>query len=92
MSNKIEIRLIKDTEIQAAIDFDNNLNKSNRNLKQFLWEHKNNPNGASVFGLLFDQNKIIGTQSMIPILLRNEKRSFKSSKSETSLLHPQWQH
>lgn len=87
----IEIRLIRENEIQQANDFFNSIYKTNRSLKNFRWEFIEGPFGPAIYVVAIDADsaKIIGTQCAIPIELINSKgEKILTAKSEDTLVDP----
>lgn len=87
----MEIRPIKKEEMLESLKLHQRLYKQKRTVKEWEWEHIKNSNEGSVFGVIVNDNKIVGIQTMIPILLKcKECNIVKSGKSESSLLDPQY--
>lgn len=77
---------IEDSEIDEAVSFHNAEYGTKRTSKQWLWEYRGNYPELSVFVVIKDKERIVGTQGMIPIYLNVKGRKCLSGKSENTLL------
>jgi GNAT superfamily N-acetyltransferase len=57
-----------------------------RTPEQWMWEYKGNTSDQSVFAVMKDSGKVVGTQGMIPIYLNIGGHRYLSGKSENTLL------
>jgi hypothetical protein len=64
--------------------------RDNRTLNHWLWEYKCHHSECSVFAVVCDNEKIVGTQGFIPIYLNVQGEKCLSAKSENSLLKPEY--
>jgi len=85
----IAYRIATESDYQNINDFHNRIYKKTRTLDQFYWEFHNAPAGKSIYIIATDDEKVIGTQCVIPIFLSNSKGALISSgKSEDTLVDP----
>jgi hypothetical protein len=82
----IEIKVAEENDIEKIVNFHNSNYNDNRNKDQWNWEYKKSLPDNSVFSIIVDDNKVIGTQGMIPYILKIKQESILSGKSENSLL------
>jgi hypothetical protein len=86
----IRMKEIEDSEIDGLVSFRNLSYGDKRTQKQWLWEYKGNYPDLAVFTILKDDDKIVGSQGMIPIYLCIKGETWLSGKSESSLLDPNY--
>lgn len=86
----IQFKEIDEEEIQRVVSFHNKWYDDNRTPDQWLWEYKGMYPDSFVFTIIKDDNKIIGTQGMIPISINIGGEKYLSGKSENSLLDPKY--
>lgn len=87
----VTYRLAEEKDYININNFYNRIYKSNRTIEQFYWEFHNCPFGKSVYVIAEDGEKIIGTNSVIPIQLTNSnKEIILSGKSEDTLVDPEY--
>lgn len=79
---------MKSSDIAKVVFFHNTIGGSNRTTEQWIWEYKSNYLDLFVFTVAEDDNRIVGTQGMIPIYLNIKGKRCLSGKSESSLLDP----
>ncbi len=82
----IRIEEIKDSDLDQAVFFYNNIHREKRTSKQLIWEYKGNYPKSFVFTIIKDDGRIVGTQGMIPIYVNIKGKKYLSGKSESSLL------
>jgi|GEM_PF-1235639 len=82
----IQVKEVKNSEIDEVISFHNINYMHKRTPKQWIWEYKGNYPDYFVFKVIKDDNRVIGTQGMIPIYLNIKGETYLSGKSENSLL------
>jgi hypothetical protein len=94
MENKnIKIRLLQESDIDQVNAFHNKLYNDGRTISKFKWEFLNAPAGKAIYIVAqdTDNERIVGTQSAIPILLRGNKgKVILSAKSEDTLVDPEY--
>jgi hypothetical protein len=81
---------IEDAEINEVVSFHNLSYGDKRTPKKWIWEYKGNYPDLFVFTIIKDNNKVVGTQGMIPIYLNIGGEIHLSAKSESSLLDPKY--
>lgn len=91
----INIRLLKDNEVNAVNEVYNNAYGNIRPLESFMWEFVNGPWGKAIYVIAEDLdkvgNRIIGTQSAIPMVMINGKgERVLTAKSEDTFVHPDY--
>lgn len=86
----VKMKEIEDSEINQAVLLDNLENGRRRTTKQWIWEYKGNYPELSVFVVIKDDDKVVGTQGIIPIYLNIRGERHLSGKSESSLLAPEY--
>jgi hypothetical protein len=64
--------------------------KDNRTLADWFWEYTGCYEDSSVFAIVKEKDRVIGTQGFIPIYLNIGNRRFLSAKSENSLLSSEY--
>jgi len=95
----LEIRLLKDSEYKAAIDFYNNTRNLNgpakkviRGTHEFCWEFLNGPNRKAVYACAWDiedgkEPVLIGTQCMIiHRMISTDGKMILAAKGEDTLI------
>jgi len=80
------VREIKDSDIDEVVSFRNTNYRDKRTPKQWLWEYESNYPDLFVFTVIKDDDRVVGTQGMIPIYLNIKGEEYLSGKSENSLL------
>lgn len=87
----VNYRLAKESDYEKINAFHNRIYKSNRTLEQFYWEFHNCPFGKSIYVIAEDDDKIVGTNCVIPIeLIDRNNRKILSGKSEDTLVDPDY--
>ncbi|RKX22390.1 MAG: hypothetical protein DRP35_02035 [Candidatus Zixiibacteriota bacterium] len=86
MNVNIEYREVKTSDIEEVISFHNRLYNDKRTSEQWLWEYKSEYPDNYVFTVALDENRIISTQGMLPIITVLKGKNLLCSKSENSLL------
>jgi hypothetical protein len=89
----IQIRVLKDSELEKANDFFNKIYKTNRSFEAFEWEFIKGPIGKSIYVAAFDTDKpveeLIGIQCVIPLeFITSENEIILTAKSEDTLVNP----
>lgn len=84
----MDIRFINKDEYEISNDFYNQTYKKNRSMKQWAWEFSTLRKENIPFAVVNIENKILGTQALMPIQLIDSEGVFLSAKSEETLLHP----
>lgn len=84
---RIQVNEIKDSGINEVVSFHNINYGDKRTPKQWIWEYKGNYPDRFVFTVIKDDDRVIGTQGMIPIYLNIKGKTYLSGKSENSLLN-----
>ena len=90
---KIEISILKDSEIEEVIIFYNRLYKENRDSEKFVWEFHSPNAGKAIYIIARDivKNCIVGSQCAIPIMLTNNTgEAILTAKSEDTLVDPEY--
>lgn len=82
----IQIKEIEDSEIEEVVSLHNLSYGDKRTPKQWMWEYKGSYPHLFVFTIIKDNDKVVGTQGMIPIYLNIRGETHLSGKSENSLL------
>ena len=82
----LQIKQIKDSDINKVISLHNTNYGDKRTPKQWIWEYKGNYPDLFVFTIIEDNDRVVGTQGMIPIYLNIKGKTYLSGKSESSLL------
>ncbi|MDA7762654.1 GNAT family N-acetyltransferase [Crocinitomicaceae bacterium] len=71
--------------------FYNRIYKVNRTIEKFLWEFNDCPFGKSIYVIAEDNEKIVGTNCVIPIdLITSDNRIVRTGKSEDTLVDPEY--
>jgi hypothetical protein len=86
----MEIREIKDDEIEVAFALHNRMNGASRTADQWRWEYRGLMPEKSVFCVIAEKGEIIGTQAMMPVYLDIGGKKVLTGKSENSLLDPRF--
>ena len=91
----IRIRLLLDSEYATVNEVYNEAYGNIRPLDSFKWEFVNGPWGKAIYVIAEDLekqgNKIIGTQSAIPMVFINGKgETVLTAKSEDTFVHPDY--
>jgi GNAT superfamily N-acetyltransferase len=87
----VTFRLAQKNDYPNINNFYNRIHNKNRSLDQFEWEFHNGPFGPSVYIIAEDDEKVIGTNCVIPIdLIRSNGEIIKSGKSEDTLVDPDY--
>ena len=86
----IQMKEVEDTEINEVVSFHNFSYGDKRTPKKWIWEYKGNYPNLFVFTIIKDNDKVVGTQGMIPIYLNIGEEIHLSAKSESSLLDPKY--
>ncbi len=93
VNTNIVISLLQDSEIDEVVNFYNLIYGENRTKEKFIWEFYEAPAGKAIYVVARDINaqKIVGTQSAIPIELITEQGIvILTAKSEDTLVHPDY--
>ena len=87
----VTYRLSEEKDYININNFYNRIYKAERTLEQFYWEFHNCPFGKSIYVIAEDDEKIIGTNCVIPInLIDQNKNIILSGKSEDTLVDPEY--
>ena len=87
----VKYRLAQEDDYEKINDFHNRLYDSNRTIEQFYWGFHNCPFGQSIYVIAEDEDKIVGTNCVIPIdLVTSDKLIIRSGKSEDTLVDPEY--
>jgi N-acetylglutamate synthase-like GNAT family acetyltransferase len=87
----INYRLATEEDYQRINDFHNRIYESKRTIEQFYWEFHNGPFGKSIYVIAEDEDKIVGTNCVIPIeLVGSDDQIILSGKSEDTLVDPDY--
>lgn len=87
----ITYREAKECDYHRINEFHNKLDKPNRSFDLFEWEFLNCPFGKAIYVIAEDGDKIVGTNCVIPIELRdNTGKKVLSGKSEDTLVDPDY--
>ncbi len=90
---KIEVRLLKDSDIESANAFYNSIHGTSRDKSKFLWEFSETPAMAGVYVVAVDEGngKIVGSQGAIPMyVITKGGETILTAKSEDTLVHPDY--
>ena len=82
----LEIREIKDNELQKAAELHQKYFNNKRPLDVWKWEYKVYHPDKSVLVVINAKNEIVGTQGMIPIYLNIKGKKILTGKSESTLI------
>jgi hypothetical protein len=86
---EIEIRLLKEGDIQSINDLYEKAYGVNRSADKFRWEFQQGPAGPAIYVVALDTrlNKIVGTQCAIPLFVTNASgERILTAKSEDTLV------
>lgn len=91
----INIRLLRESEVETANEVYNLAYGNIRPNDFFKWEFLNGPSGKAIYVIAEDLdregNKIIGTQSAIPIeFIGSDNQTILTAKSEDTYVHPDY--
>lgn len=87
----VTFRLATENDFENINNFHNRIYQKNRTMNQFLWEFHNCPFGKSIYVIATDDDKIVGTNCVIPIVLTNSKGELiLTGKSEDTLVDPEY--
>ena len=90
MEDKIVFRVAEDKDVEAINTFYNSLYISNRDRIKFEWEFNSSPAGKVIYVVAECEEKIIGTQCVIPYYLTTHANEIiLSGKSEDTLVSPE---
>ncbi len=85
----VNYRLAEEKDYESINAFYNKMYSANRTLEQFYWEFHNGPFGAAIYVVALDDDKVIGTNCVIPIeLMTYDNKTIRSGKSEDTLVDP----
>lgn len=87
----VSYRLAAESDYENINNFHNRIYQKNRTINQFLWEFHHCPFGKSIYVIATDDEKIVGTNCVIPIMLTNAKGELMlTGKSEDTLVDPDY--
>ena len=87
----VTFRLSEEKDYININNFYNRIYKADRTLDQFYWEFHNCPFGKAIYIIAEDDQKIVGTNCVIPInLINKNKKIILSGKSEDTLVDPEY--
>ena len=89
----LEIRILKQSDIEEVITFYNSIYQSKRSRSYFNWLFLESPFGPAIYVIAKDKNtnKIIGSQAAIPYQISNYNQDIiKTAKSEDTLIDPDY--
>jgi len=89
-NSETKVREATDSDIDRVVSLHNQNYKHQRTALQWLWEYRTHHPDLVVFTVVEDDDRIVGTQGMIPIYLRFRGGTYLSGKSESSLLSPEY--
>jgi len=89
-NSELNVREATDFDIDHVVSFHNQNYKDRRTPSQWLWQYKTHNPDHVVFTVVEDEDRIVGTQGMIPIHLTFGVGTYLSGKSESSLLDPEY--
>lgn len=84
----MEIDFIKDDEISACNEFHNQAYGAKRTEKQWRWLFDQPDGRQRPFVVAKEDNRIVGTQALIPITMVGPAGDIYTAKSEETLIHP----
>jgi hypothetical protein len=87
---KLKMEIASKTDAAEIVAFGNYYRGEERTPEQWLWEFRGMNGDSSVFGLLKEDGKIVGTCGMIPIYLWAGDRRVLSAKMESGLIDPRY--
>lgn len=87
----VTYRLATENDYKNINNFHNRIYQNNRTISQFYWEFHNCPFGKSIYVIAIDNDKIVGTNCVIPIIVTNSNGDMiKTGKSEDTLVDPEY--
>lgn len=87
----ITYRKANENDYISINNFFNRIYSANRTIEEFYWEFHNGPFGKSVYVIAEDGNNVVGTNCVIPIILKlDDGTLIKSGKSEDTLVDPNY--
>src|SRR6185295_7655042 len=90
----IRIRLMVDSDTKSVNEVYNKAYGNIRPDSFFNWEFIDSPWGKAIYVIAEDLdkqgNKIIGTQSAIPIVMTDGEKELLTGKSEDTFVHPDY--
>lgn len=90
--SSVQVRLIHRDEKELCNRFFNTFHKERRTLPQWEWEFELNTFNAKQipFAAAIDNDRIVGTQALIPIKMIDRNGVFWTAKSEETLVDPEY--
>ncbi|MCE2712269.1 MAG: GNAT family N-acetyltransferase [Cryomorphaceae bacterium] len=87
----VTFRLASENDYEKINDFHNRIYGKSRTMEQFRWEFHDAPDGSSVYVIAEDGDRIVGTNCVIPMVLKNaDGVIIRSGKSEDTLVDPEY--
>ena len=86
----VKIRLATKKDVFSINQFYNEMYKLNRTETQWDWEYGDSALKEAFFAVALVDEKIVGTQALIPIDIVINKKIVLSAKSEETLIHPSY--
>jgi len=88
MSNNIEMREVKKSDIKEIVFLHNNAYNEQGTPEHWIWEYKGIYPDEFVFTIIRDKakNRLVGTQGMIPVYLNIKGKRYFTGKTESDLL------
>lgn len=87
----VTYRIAEEKDFIRINDFHNRIYSSNRTMEQFYWEFLDCPHGKSIYIIGEDDEKIVGTNCVIPISLTDSNnKTILTGKSEDTLVDPEY--
>ena len=90
MRKEFIIKEIEEGEILEAVNFHNEFSGGNRTVEEWRHEYKKYLKKHSIFTILKDQDKIIGTIGFLPYYVNFNERKHLVGKGENVLIHPNY--
>lgn len=87
---KLDIKSVTYKQAADLVDFHNKLYGTQREPENWFWQYSSFEPEKAIFTVAKDQEKIIGTQAMMPVYLRVGNKNVLSGKSENTLLSPEY--
>jgi len=84
----VNIRFATPADVKECNDFHNRMYGKSRTESQWRWEFLNWKESETPFVIAEENNRVLGTQALIPVRMVDEEGEFLSAKSEETLLHP----
>ena len=84
--SKVTVRELKDSEIEDAVSFHNEVEGEDRTAEEWIWEYKGHYPNLYVYSVAEDGGKIVGSQGMLPIYTNIEGENCLAAKSESLFL------